>query len=206
MIIHSIDHEKFGACGKIIKDFECTDILEAMKDIEVKKEIVYIASEMMLEACMTAQDISYSLYGGMPIQIGYCNGYNKTLNAFEYHKDSEINIAVTDMILILGRQQDIAENFTYPADKAEAFFVPAGTIVEMYATTLHYAPCHTQEEGFKCVVILPKGTNTSVEKLNKIKEDKLLFARNKWLIAHADSGLGEEGAFIGLEGKNLVIG
>lgn len=206
MIIHDINDEAFRAYGKIIKDFECRDILEAMKDIKVTEEIVYVASEIMLESCMTAQDISYSLYGGMPIQIGYCNGYNSSLNAFEYHKDSEINIAVTDMILILGKQQDITEDFTYHTDKAEVFFVPAGTVVEMYATTLHYAPCHAQEEGFKCVVILPKGTNTSLEKLNKIKEDKLLFARNKWLIAHADSGLGEEGAFIGLKGKNLVIG
>lgn len=206
MIIHDINDEAFRAYGKIIKDFECRDILEAMKDIKVTEEIVYVASEIMLESCMTAQDISYSLYGGMPIQIGYCNGYNNSLNAFEYHKDSEINIAVTDMILILGKQQDITEDFTYHTDKAEVFFVPAGTVVEMYATTLHYAPCHAQEEGFKCVVILPKGTNTSLEKLNKIKEDKLLFARNKWLIAHADSGLGEEGAFIGLKGKNLVIG
>ena len=206
MIIHDVNDGVFRAYGKIIKDFECRDILEIMKNIKVTKEIAYVASEVILESCMSTQDISYSLYGGMPIQVGYCNGYNKSLNAFEYHKDSEINIAVTDMILILGKQQDITEEFTYHTDKAEAFFVPAGTVIEMYATTLHYAPCHTQEEGFKCVVILPKGTNTSIEKLNKIKEDKLLFARNKWLIAHADSGLGEEGAFIGLEGKNLVVG
>lgn len=58
-----------------------------------------------------------SLYGGMPIQIGYCNGHNHLLNAVEYHRDSEINIAVTDMILILGKEQDITEDHTYDSSK-----------------------------------------------------------------------------------------
>src|SRR5699024_12860421 len=44
----------------------------------------------------------------------------------------------------------------------EAFLVPAGTMIEVYATTLHYAPCSAQEKGFRCVVILPKGTNTEL--------------------------------------------
>ena len=54
------------------------------------------------------------------IQIGYCNGSNVKLNALEYHRSSEIDIAVTDLILLLGCQQDIKED-TYDTALVEAF-------------------------------------------------------------------------------------
>lgn len=205
MNIQNVNDEVFQKYGRVIKDFECADILAAMEKIEAPQDVIYVPSEETLEACASAKNVAYSLYGGMPIQMGYCNGHNKVLNAFEYHRDSEINIAVTDMILILGMEQDIEEDFSYDTAQAEAFLVPAGTVVEIYATTLHYAPCHVHEEGFKCVVVLPKGTNTDIEKISNIKEDQLLFARNKWLIAHPESGLDKEGAFIGLKGENLTL-
>ena len=136
--------------------------------------------------------------------MGFCNGFNTYLNAVEYHRSSEINVAVTDMILLVGRQQDITEDYTYDTDQIEAFLVPAGTAVEMYATTLHYAPCMTSENGFRCVVILPKGTNTDVEIPADAKgEARLLTARNKWLIAHEDAKI--EGAFCGLKGENVSV-
>ena len=110
-----------------------------------------------------------------------------------------------DLILILGKQQDIEEDHTYDTSKMEAFLVPAGTAVEVYATTLHYAPCHVKDEGFRCVIVLPKDTNLDMEPVEvKDPEDRLLFARNKWLIGHAQGGL-PEGAFIGLKGENLSV-
>lgn len=140
----------------------------------------------------------------MPIQIGYCNGSNVLLNAVEYHRDSEVNVALTDMILLLGKEQDIEEDKSYDTEKIEAFFIPAGTIVEVYATTLHYAPCNANGEKFSTAVVLPKGTNTEIEKTQEnVKEDQLLFARNKWLIAHEDAKI--EGAFVGLKGENLSV-
>ena len=134
------------------------------------------------------------------------------LNALEYHRSSEANVAVTDIILLLGHQSDITEDFTYDTAQLEAFFVPAGTAVELYATTLHYVPIGTKENdyAFKMGVVLPFGTNfplgvtlgAEAEK-EKLPEEKLLFAKNKWLIAHEESG--EEGAFIGLTGKNISV-
>ena len=145
-------------------------------------------------------------FGELPIQIGYCNGNNYMLNAVEYHRSSEINIAVTDLILLIGCQQDIEDDYSYDTSKIEAFMVPAGTIIEVYATTLHYAPCNVNEDGFKCVVVLPRDTNLPLENsIEKIGEDALLFARNKWLIGHKDTDLGEQGAFIGLVGENIHI-
>ncbi len=135
-------------------------LLEALKETPQPDDVVYVASDEKLEACPCVEKIGYSLYGGMPIQVGYCNGSNVLLNAVEYHRDSEVNVAQTDMILILGKEQDIEEDGTYDTGKMEAFLVPAGTVIEVYATTLHYAPCNVNGQKFRAAVILPKGTNT----------------------------------------------
>ncbi len=205
MEIQHVYDQAFEKYGRVLKDFKCQDLLEVMKIKEAPSDVFYTPSDKDLEACTSMKKVCESLYGGMPVQIGYCNGHNKKLNAFEYHRDSEINIAATDLVLILGSEQDIEEDLSYDTGKAEAFLVPEGTAVEIYATTLHYAPCHVCEEGFKCIVALPKGTNTEISKEILRAEDKLLFARNKWLIAHPESGLDGEGAFISLKGENLTI-
>ena len=123
----------------------------------------------------------------------------------EYHRSSEINIAATDLILLLGHQGDIEDDFTYDASRIEAFLLPKGTAVELYATTLHYAPCNANEGGFRAVVVLPKGTNYPLSDTNRTEgEDALLAATNKWLIGHAEGGL-PEGSFIGLKGENITV-
>ena len=205
MEIQNVKDKSFEKYGRVLKDFQCQDLLEVMKIKEAPSDVFYTPGDKDLEACKSMKKVCGSLYGGMPVQIGYCNGHNKKLDAFEYHRDSEINIAATDLVLILGSEQDIEEDFSYDTGKAEAFLVPAGTAVEIYATTLHYAPCHVNAEGFKCIVVLPKGTNTEINKETFRVEDQLLFARNKWLIAHPESGLDCEGAFIGIKGENLTI-
>ena len=108
---------------------------------------------------------------------------------------------------MVGRQQDIdPETLTYETSKVECFFVPAGTAVELYATTLHFAPCGIDGEEFRCGVALPRGTNEALKNpIAKEGEDRLLFAVNKWLIAHEESGLDKDGAFIGLKGENLTL-
>ena len=143
----------------------------------------------------------------MPTELGHCSGHNEALNALEYHRSSEIDIAATDLVLMVGRQQDIdPETLTYDTSKVECFFVPAGTAVELYATTLHFAPCGIDGQKFRCGVALPRGTNEALKNpIAKEGEDRLLFAVNKWLIAHAESGLDKDGAFIGLKGENLTL-
>ena len=82
--------------------------------------------------------------------------------------------------------------------------MPAGTVIEVYATTLHYAPCNVAASGFKAVVVLPKGTNTEIERIaGHTPEDELLFARNKWLLSHPDAKI--EGSVAGIKGENLSV-
>jgi len=206
MIIRKVSDPEFKKYGQILRNYDCTELLEKMISTPLPSNVIYEPSIKELEVLKIAEDLRIREFGELPIQIGYCNGNNHLLNAVEYHRSSEINIAVTDLILLLGSQQDIEEDYTYATSNIEAFFVPAGTMIEVYATTLHYAPCNYNEDGFKCVVVLPRDTNLALEsKIEKSGEDALLFAKNKWLIGHKDTDLGEQGAFIGLEGKNISL-
>lgn len=204
MEIFSVGDERFRKYGKVWDGFECSKILKEMEHTPLPDDVIYVPSVEEMEVLQEAVEFQNRVYGGLPIQIGYCNGNNHKLNALEYHRNSEINIAVTDMILLIGQLADVTPEHTYDTAKVEAFHVPAGTVVEMYETTLHYAPCNVGDNGFKCVVILPKGTNTEIDfVLPKTGENALMTAKNKWLIAHEEAGI--EGAFNGLRGENLTV-
>ena len=204
MEIKKITNQAFSKYGRVL-DMDVSDLLERLAKKEVPTDVFYTPSDAELEGCAEFGEFSNSVFGGMPIQIGYCNGHNKVLNAVEYHRDSEVNIPTGNTIFMLGSQQDIEADFSYDTSKIEAFEAPAGSVVEFYATTLHFAPCAKEEGGFQVAVVLPKGTNTETPELaGKFAEDKLLQARNKWLIAHADwEGKGD--AFVGLKGANVTI-
>ena len=197
---------EFRPYGRVITGYDVDGLMKAMESTPLPEDVVYVASVPELEALPIGAELSDGIYGQMEIQLGYCNGHNKKLNALEYHRDSEVNLAVTDLVLLLGRQQDIEEDFTYDTSKVKAFLVPAGTLVEVYATTLHYAPCQTADSGFRCVVVLPRGTNTDLDHKPQVRcgEEKLITARNKWLIGHEEGGL-DEGAWIGLKGENISL-
>ncbi len=204
MKIQKVTDPAFRKYGQVLEGYDFTGLIKEMKHTPVPEDVIYVPSVEELEALDIMKDLQNKGYGGLPVQIGYCNGHNKKLNAVEYHRTSEINVAVTDLVLLIGHQQDIEPDHTYDTSKIEAFLVPAGTGIEVYATTLHYAPCHVNEGGFQCVVVLPKGTNTDLTfQTEKTGEDSLMTAKNKWLIAHEDAKIA--GAFNGLKGENITI-
>ena len=204
MKILQVTDPEFAKYGRVVEGIDFTGLVDKMQETPLPDGVVYEPSVEALETLPVMEELSCKAYGEMPIQIGYCNGHNELLNAVEYHRDSEINVAATDAILILGRQQDITSDYTYDTSLMEAFLVPKGTAVEVYATTLHYAPCGVNGNGFKVSVVLPRGTNFPLKKAHAGGEDKLITAVNKWLIGHAEGGFtGSE--HIGLVGKNLNI-
>ena len=211
MEIKKVTDAAFKKYGRVISHVDVAELVAVLKETPIPADVVYEPSVESLEKLPVKEELSSVIYGEMPIQIGYCNGHNKKLNALEYHRDSEINIAAEDVVLMLGSLQDVEADFTYDTSKVEAFLVPAGTAVEIYATTLHYAPCHVEDGGFQVAVVLPKGTNyelktphAKVENGKAPNEDALLAAVNKWLIGHAEGGL-PEGSFLGLKGENLSL-
>lgn len=205
MEIKKITDPAFRKYGRVVQGIDFSDLVEAIKkETPLPEGVAYEPSIEVLEATATAKELQKKTYGELPIQVGYCNGHNYKLNAVEYHRNSEINVAATDAVLIVGMQQDITEDFTYDTSLMEAFLVPEGTAVEIYATTLHYAPCSANEDGFKVGIVLPAGTNYPLDESHADWEDGLITAKNKWLIGHEEGGL-DAGAHIALIGKNLDI-
>ena len=204
MKIYSVTDDNFKKYGRIINNIDLVSLINAMENTPVPDDVVYVPEDASLMKTGFAADMKNRYFGEYPVQVGFCNGHNRKLNAVEYHRSSEVNVACTDMILLLGKQQDIEDDFTYRTDNIEAFLVEAGTAVEIYATTLHYAPCGVDGNGFKCAVVLPQGTNYDLKMpAGTDGEDRLLVAANKWLIAHKDANI--SGAFNGLKGDNLSV-
>ena len=204
MEIKKITDEAFRKYGRVVQGYDFGPLMEALKKTPDFEGVAYEPSVPELEATTTAAELQKKTFGELPIQVGYCNGVNYKLNAAEYHRSSEINVAATDAVLILGMQQDITDDFTYDTAKMEAFLVPAGCAVELYATTLHYAPCSADGGVFQCIIVLPEGTNFPSEKENvkKTEEDKLLCMKNKWVLTHPESG---EDFYPGLKGNILTV-
>lgn len=214
MVVKSVFSHSFERYGKVITGYDTKELLDKLTATTKCPEnaVIYEPGDAGLESLAIAKDFSTNCYGGMPIQVGYCNGNNTKLNCCEYHRGSELNIPANDMILLLAPLQSVKDG-KISTDLVEAFAVPKGTIVQVYETTLHYAPCNAltkdgsvSKEGFRVIIVLPKDTNTAKPeiKVNNI-EDKLLWAKNKWLIAHPDSSEAKAGAFVGLVGKNIDI-
>jgi len=201
--ILDVNSKEFSTYGRVIHGVDIAEILEEAKKIENKGSgSNYEPSVEAFEKLAIAGEIKTKFFGESRIQVGYCWGNNNYFDATEWHTSSEINIAVTDLVIIVGHVWEV-ENNTVDTSVFKAFYVPKGTVLECFATTLHYGPCEVNKDGFGWVVALPEGTNTP---LSGDYEDKLLWAKNKWLIAHVDNAsLIAEGAVAGVRGTNYKI-
>ena len=207
--VTSVYDPAFAPFGRVVTGYDFSGLIGYMENCTEIPENgnIYKPSIPEMEALPVMEQVKNGLYGGMDIEIGYCNGRNTTYNGFEYHKGSEINVALTDFMLVLGHVWEIKDN-TYRVEDARVFFVPRGTAIEMYQTTLHLSPCRVCDEGFKGVVILPRGTNTPLENKGEAVEPEgsLLLQKNKWVIAHPErEPLIRQGAHPGLLGENKEL-
>ncbi len=203
MKVYDVRDPEFAVYGRVVEGFDFSGVIDVMKKKPIPGPVEYVASAPELEALPVFKEFEERFYGQLGAELGYCMGHNDRLNGLEYHRGSEVNIAVTDHIVMVGRQQDIEPDMRYDTEKVEAFYVTEGMAVEFYATTLHYCACHVKEEGYAHATFLPRGTNTPLDRgfTAVTEEDRLLQARNKWLIAHPDGGLGP-GVPAGLYGPN----
>jgi hypothetical protein len=207
MKIYSIYDAEFRAYGRVMEGYDVAPILAALNaDTPLPEGTDYVPEEPAIQNLDAAKALAPALYGGQPAQFGWCNGHNTKLNCLEYHRDSEFNLGTEDFILLLAKQDEIVDGMLDTA-KVKAFRAPAGVLIEVYATTLHYAPCHTDPaKGFRVLVVLPQGTNTEKPALPMQGGDNAqLWARNKWLLAHADTNEAKAGAYVGLDGVNIDI-
>ena len=207
MKIIPVTDPAFRAYGRIVDGYPTEGILQALATTPLPEGTAYEPRVESLHAAKDAETVGTALFGGMPFQLGYCNGHNTKLNCLEYHRDSEFNLGTEDFILLLAKMEEIGEDGVLDTAKVRAFRVPAGVMVEVYATTLHYAPCHTDPaKGFRVLVALPADTNTDYRPApGPNAADNTLWARNKWLLAHPESSEAAAGAFAGLRGENIDI-
>lgn len=206
--ITSVFDKAFETYGRVIEGVDFGKTRDALMKIDMPADgNAYVASDPSLEAACP-REVSDVIYGGLSVQTGYCVGMNTTYNGFEYHKCSEVNVAATPFMLVLGHVWQIRDNSFRVGDE-KVFFVPAGTAIEMYQTTLHLSPLRVSDEGFRTAVILARGTNTPLK--NAVareagRESELLLQTNKWVIAHAErEPLVRQGAHIGLIGENKEL-
>lgn len=199
--IKSILDSDFKTYGKIIEE----NILDVLKYTETNFLPLnfgnnYIPSVTAVEQFQSIKSISQKVYGFLDTMAGVVTGYNQVLNGIEYHQGSETVIAVTDFILVVGHLWDM-EKQTFDSSLCECFYVPKGTIVECYGTTLHYTPLCVSDEGFITICLLLNGTG------NMLDERKgILKKQNKWFIAHSKNlEKVQAGDFPGLTGKMIEI-
>ena len=191
MKIYSVNDPEFKPYGRVVTGLEAAkaEILQALATTPLPEATDYVAEEPVLQELPAMVEVSEHLFGGMPV-----------------HRDSEFNLGTEDFILLLAKMDDITDGKLDTA-KVKAFRAPAGTLVEVYATTLHYAPCHVDPaKGFRVLVALPQGTNTAKPEIKADGgDDAQLWACNKWLLAHVESSEAAAGAYVGLEGVNIDI-
>ena len=202
MKIYSVKDEEFRTYGRIL-DIDVSEVIKAAENIKMPDSgSSYIASVTEFEGTGFAEVVKNYCFGELHVQTGYCFGHSNKLNAVEWHKCSEVNAAVTDLILFLGELKDI-ENGRYNSENMKAFKVNKGEVIEVYSTTLHFCPIEVNRAGFGCVVCLVKGTNLP---LDKPAAEKTLFRKNKWIMAHNENAeLISRGVCSGVYGPNFSI-
>lgn len=206
--LYSVRDAAFKKYGRLIEDYDSAAICKACREALTMPRSGSVYFPALDALTGTADDLLMTrrFFGQTAAQTGVCYGYNSLFNALEYHRSSEINVAVTPLVLMLGDMRDM-NGYDYDAGKVEAFLLEAGDTVEVYATSLHYCPCQVSGEGFISVVGLPRGTNTDLtEKPASEGEDRLLFAANKWIICHENCReLTAQGVYPGIHGLNYEL-
>lgn len=207
--ILSVSDPAFAEYGAVWSDVDASltgKVVEALaSSTPLPEGTGYVPGDDAIQQLPAAQALAPALFGGGKVQFGWCNGHNLKLNCLEYHRSSEFNLGVSDFVLLLAKQSDIVGG-KLDTSCVKAFRVPAGVLVEVYATTLHYAPCQVSAAGFKVLVALPAGTNLDAPALPAAGGDSaLLWASNKWLLAHPESEEAATGAYIGLTGENIAL-
>lgn len=207
IVIQDVLSLAFNPFGRVLAHFNVKELIDyARANIEIPPAgNRYAPSCPELEQYAAVREIEEQIYGGLPVQAGYCTGRNTQLTGVEYHQGSEVVIAATDCIHLLGKVQDM-KDYTFDSGNIRAFLQPKGTAIELYSTTLHYAPCRATEEGYRTIVILLKGTNSPLETEPNPEGNRLLAKQNKFLMVHpSQTEKIAAGAYPGLTGRLIEI-
>ena len=205
--ILDVTHPEFKAYGTILEGYDDAAIKEyAEKEIVIPKEgNSYSPSNDELEKFDIIKKLEADVYAGLSVEAGECAGNNTAFSAYEYHQGSEVNIVLTDVLMVLGKREQAVEGIFNAQEDAKIFYVPAGTIIEMYSSTLHYSPCIVDKTGFKVIVVLIKGSNEPFEGKFESKNEEIV-KKNKFQLVH-ETRIDKiaEGIKVGLVGELITL-
>ena len=204
--LYAVTDKEFEPYGRVLCKAD-NDLHDALSLLPIPAEgNTYTASEIRLEELCGVKRLGAAVFGGMEWQAGFCNGRGFTLNALEYHKCSEVNCSTTGCVLLLALPGDIRGDKLHSTDIV-GFYLPPDVVAEIYPLTLHFAPCRVTEGGFNCLVLLERGVNAPLPRVDTSAsgEEKMLWMRGKWLIAHKESPQAAKGAHVGIEGENIRL-
>lgn len=205
--LYAVTDAAFAPYGRILTLPHAEALLKVLKGTGIpEKGNRYVANDPVLEATDAVRFIGKTVFGGMPVQAGFCNGRGCTLNAEEYHKCSEVNLSTTGLVLLLALPEDLHDR-TLDSKDVKGFYLPPETAVEIHPRVLHFAPCRISDAGFDCLVVLERGTNAPLDAVDPSApgEAGLLWMQNKWLVCHPDSPQAKNGAHVGITGENLTL-
>ncbi len=213
-MILSVRSSRFEQYGQVLEGLDFQALMDKAEEITTipNDGIVYVPSQKELEEGDSVKALA-PYYDHKPLQVGICNGRNQCMNGLEYHKSPEVIMAVTDCVLFLCPFDHLQEFDQVRTVDAELFYLPKGAVVLIKANVLHLAPCMVNEEGFKTIIVLPKDTNEPLDPeeikqrdSSQEKEDRLLFKKNKWMIAHPERHqLVSQNVHVGLVGENRMV-
>ena len=205
--IYDINNDEFADFGLVYKQYDLSKVTNYMDSkIEIPSDHNdYIPDDENIENDAAIKQIAADVYAGMPISAGPSVGQSTSFSAIEFHQGSEVNITFTDVVMVLGKRQDI-HDYEYNAEEhAKLFFVPRGTVFEMYSDTLHYSPCKVDDGGFKAIVMVLQGTNQPLPDGFKAT-NKMIVKQNKFQMAHAvRKDKIAQGILPGVKGKLIDI-
>ena len=128
MKILSVLDPAFQNYGQVLTGYDCKALLETLEAVTpLPAGVEYVPQQPELMALPVAKELASGAYGGMPIQLGWCNGHNTKLNCLEYHRDSELNLGARDFILLVAKREDM-EGGRLDTAKVQAFHCPACTM------------------------------------------------------------------------------
>ena len=126
--IYTIHDPEFMPYGTPITDVDTSAIVKVGEELLLSGGAGYKASLPQFESLEIHEIIRDRFFGQMPTQTGFVWGKNNKMNALEWHKNSEVNVAIDDIVLLLG-QLDELEDGTYHSDKVKAFYLEKGEML-----------------------------------------------------------------------------
>lgn len=197
--ISEIHDQCFQTYGRIL-EADTKDVRTyAQSFLSLPESSFYQPRVAEIEAFDSIKDLSHKVYGYLDVMAGIVAGHNQIQNGLEYHQCSETIIAITDYVLGVGHRYEMIDD-TYQSEELELFYVPEGTCIELYATTLHYTPMAVSSRGFMTICLLLTGTGDILPH----GKEGILKKKNKWFIAHQENlEKVREGDFPGLLGKMI---